>query len=412
VLEALTKAIDELLAVDVRALTDAEVHDLAVGLQRLRSRLAAASAKVTSSWDARRTLADDGSKSPSARLARECAMAPDSTAADIGRARKLRTMPATAAAFADGSLSVDYVDLLTRANSGDARPLFTRDEELLVNLIREMRFSTAKRTVAYWRTTADDVSDKKRADRQIGRRHGCADRTFQGGIHVSAFLPRVAGTAFFEEFHRIERQLFEQDLAEARREHGDDALAHLRRTGAQRGADALIIMAERSATTPEGGRKPAPLFTVLVGYETFAGRICELEDGTVVHPAELRAFLADADIERIVFAGPKRVIEVGERTRFFTGALRRAIQVRDRHCQDESGCDEPISRSEVDHKDEFEDGGLTTQENGALKCGSHNRRKHRMKHLGPPNKPSPQQRLDELRQRLRAAALTEPFDSS
>ena len=199
------------------------------------------------------------------------------------------------------------------------------------------------------------------------------------------------------------------DLAQARRLHPDDPIAHLARTGAQRGADALVIMAERSASTLQGARKPAPLFTVLVGYETFAGRICELEDGTVVEPSELREFLADADIERIVFAGPSRVIDVGARTRFFTGALRRAIQVRDRHCQDPSGCDEPITRSEVDHKHEYEDGGLTTQANGQLDCRFHNRRKHH----GPPNKPSSgHERLDELRRRLTAAALTEPYDTS
>ena len=339
-------------------------------------------------------------------------MDPDTTASEIRRARKLRTMPVTAAAFADGALSVDYVDLLARANSGEARALFAIDERMLVNLVQPMRFSSAKRTVAYWRGSAADQTETTRAERQAARRHGCADRTFQGGVHVSAFLPRVAGTGFYDEFHRIERELFEQDLAEARRQYGDDALAHLGRTGAQRGADALILMAERSATSPEGGRKPAPLFTVLVGYETFAGRICELEDGTVVHPSELQEFLAEADIERIVFAGPSRVIDVGARTRFFTGALRRAIQVRDRHCQDPAGCDEPITRSEVDHEEEFEDGGLTTQENGRLKCGVHNRRKSRMKRRGPPNRPSAQQRLDELRRRLAAAALTEPFDSS
>jgi hypothetical protein len=409
-LEALTKAIDAVLAVDVQALTDAEVHDLTVGLQRQTSRLAAARAEASAAWDGRRLWAEDGSKSAGARLARECSMDPDTAKTEIRRARKLRSMPATVAALADGSLSIDYADLLARANSGEARSFFARDEEMLVNLLRPMRHATAKRTVAYWRSNADDESEKKRADRQTARRHGCADRTFKGGVHVSAFFPRVAGTAFYDEFHRLERQLFEKDLAEARRLHGDDAMAHLARTGAQRGADAMMLMAERSAIAPEGGRKPAPLFTVLVGYETFAGRVCELEDGTVVHPTELQQFLAEAEIERIVFAGPARVIEVGKRTRFFTGALRRAIQVRDRHCQDPSGCDEPITRSEADHIEEFEDGGFTTQDNGELKCGHHNRRKNRMKRRGPPNRPSAQERLDELRRRLTAAALMEPVE--
>jgi hypothetical protein len=411
-LEGLTRSIDELLAVDVRFLTDTQVHDLTIGLQHQAARLAAATANATDSWDARRVWAGDGSKSASARLARECAMDPQLASVEVRRARKLRTMPATAAALASGSLSVDYADLLARANTGQAAALFARDEQLLVNLIGSMRFATAKKTVAYWRSNADDENDKKRVDRQKSRRHGCADRTFNGGVHVSGFLPRVAGTAFFDEFRRIERQLFEADLGEARRLHPDDPMTHLARSGAQRGADAMVIMAERSASTPEGARKPAPLFTVLVNYETFAGRVCELEDGAVVQPSELREFLAEADIERIVFAGPSRVVDVGQRTRFFTGALRRAIQVRDRHCQDPSGCDEPISRIEVDHKEEFEDGGLTTQANGQLSCGFHNRRKHRTKHTGSPNHPSTGlERLEELRLRITAAALAEPFDT-
>ena len=50
--------------------------------------------------------------------------------------------------------------------------------------------------------------------------------------------------------------------------------ADLRRTPAQRRADALVEMARRSAALREQARPAEPLFTVLVGYETFAGRIC------------------------------------------------------------------------------------------------------------------------------------------
>jgi 5-methylcytosine-specific restriction endonuclease McrA len=94
-----------------------------------------------------------------------------------------------------------------------------------------------------------------------------------------------------------------------------------------------------------------------------------------VHPGRLIPHLADADIERIVFDGPSRVIDVGVRQRFFTGALRRAIEVRDRHCQHPSGCDVPAQRCEIDHVVPYSRGGLTTQDNGECQCGVHNRRK-------------------------------------
>lgn len=368
-----------MLSVDVDRLPDAALHELTVGLRAELDRLIAAAAQCTAAWDQRRCWADDGSKSAGARLARECGLDPTLAGRHVRVARRLRGMPATARALADGSLSWDKASLLAWANTPADRGFLLRDEQMLVDRLRDMRFSPAKRVITYWRSLAADASERDRFDRQRAQRHCSVDRTFGGGIHISGHLPAVEGTAFYDQFHRLERELFVVDKRQAVADHGDAWAAHMPRTAAQRKADALVLMAERAATAPVPGRAPKPLFTVLVGYETFHGAICELEDGTVVHPSTLLPHLLDAEIERVVFAGPSRVIEVGARTRFFGGGLRRAIQVRDRHCQHPSGCDEPISRSEVDHLVEHEDGGLTTQENGELKCGAHNRHKHRTK---------------------------------
>ena len=135
---------------------------------------------------------------------------------------------------------------------------------------------------------------------------------------------------------------------------------------------ALVEMATRSKTTPSNGTRPRPLYTVLVGYETFAGRLCELDDGTVIAPEFLLGDLSKADIERVVFDAPDRVLSVSQRRRF-TGALRRAIQVRDRHCQHPSGCDVPSSDCDVDHIVPWPLGRDTSQSNGRLACTSHNR---------------------------------------
>lgn len=61
------------------------------------------------------------------------------------------------------------------------------------------------------------------------------------------------------------------------------------------------------------------------------------------------------------------------RKRTFTGALRRLVEVRDRHCQHASGCDEPIDRCDVDHAPPYARGGLTSLDNGQLPCRAHNR---------------------------------------
>ena len=47
-----------------------------------------------------------------------------------------------------------------------------------------------------------------------------------------------------------------------------------------------------------------------------------------------------------------------------SGALRRAIQVRDRHCQHPSGCDEPADRCDVDHTVPVSQNGRTDQFGG------------------------------------------------
>jgi hypothetical protein len=73
-----------------------------------------------------------------------------------------------------------------------------------------------------------------------------------------------------------------------------------------------------------------------------------------------------------VFESPSRVVDVGPTRRFFRGALRRAIEVRDRTCFHPT-CDEPPDRAEIDHIVEAHRGGLTTQANGRLGCVFHNR---------------------------------------
>ena len=135
------------------------------------------------------------------------------------------------------------------------------------------------------------------------------------------------------------------------------------------------------------GVQPRPLITVLVG-EAALEHLCELASGTVIAPGLIVPLLSKADIERVVFDGPDRVIGMS-RERSFTWALRRAIEVRDRHCRHPCGCDEPADNCDVDHITPHSEGGPTSQENGTLECHPHNRdaKKHNAKPKPPP--PSP-----------------------
>jgi len=188
-----------------------------------------------------------------------------------------------------------------------------------------------------------------------------------------ATLDPVSGEIVDTTLRLIERELFEADWAEAKaRLDREPTVLDLQRTPAQRRADALVEMATRARTAPEGGRRPAPLFTVMVGLETFLGPILELFNRTVLTPGTAASHLTEADVERVVFDTPSRVIDVGAQCRFFTGALRHAIEVRDRTCFHPS-CDEVPDRPQIDHIHEASKGGPTTQVNGRFGCGFHNR---------------------------------------
>ncbi|HEV3364067.1 MAG TPA: hypothetical protein VG795_07985, partial [Acidimicrobiia bacterium] len=128
-----------------------------------------------------------------------------------------------------------------------------------------------------------------------------------GRWFLDGLLDPIGGSAVAEALRRIEDELFDAEWAAAREQLGEGVTAaDLDRTPAQRRADALVEMARRAGAVPGGARMPEPLFSVLVGYETFAGRICELADATVVSPGSLLAWLTEACVERVVFDGPDR----------------------------------------------------------------------------------------------------------
>jgi hypothetical protein len=207
---------------------------------------------------------------------------------------------------------------------------------------------------------------------------------------LRAVLDPVAAVAVDEELHRLEHQLYLTDQTNDSNGAG--------RTPRQRSADALVEMATRSATT-QGGRRPRPLISVLVG-ETMFAHTCELTAGTVLTAGEIVPLLADADIERIIFEAPDRIISTSQR-RTFTGALRRAIEIRDRRCTHHSGCRTVAARCDIDHITPVPDGALTSYDNGRVLCSTHNRR--------PDKRNAPPRRR---RRRRRRSAPTDGHDTT
>jgi hypothetical protein len=396
-IDELAGVIDSLLDVDPAGLTDDELHELVTTIQRQRHRLAAVAAEAISAWDRRMVWADNGARSAATRLANDTSASTSSTGVEIRRARQLRSMPATAAALAAGELSPDHVDLLAKANRPWRNASFADHEATLVEQCKVLRFYDARKMVDYWCVRADADAAEDRAERQRNAAHLDVSSTLDGTVVINGLLDPIGGSIVSDELTRLERELYLADQRDG-----------VTRTSSQRRAAALVVMATRSATAPAGGRRPRPLFTVLVGDETMS-QLCELSNGTVVTPGSIFRYAGDAELEVVLFDGPSTVVSVSHR-RTFTGALRRAVQVRDRHCQHTSGCDVPADDCDIDHVVPHAADGPTSQFNGKAECHPHNRNPDRHDHGGVPRPSRPVDRLDEIRCRLRWKFLREESD--
>jgi Domain of unknown function (DUF222) len=385
-LRALAAAVDEALAGDPAGWSDESLAVAMVEMRRQQARLAAAVVEATAAFDARRAWADDGSRGAADWIAARARLPRREVRADLRLGRRLRAMPATRAALRAGQIGQAHAHRLAGlAGNPRTAAAFAEGEALLVRNATAMRHDDFERTCDHWRDAADPDGPERRLARDHELRRVDLATGLDGVGHLDGYLTATGNAVVGGALERLEAELFRADWAEARARHGDAAtLADLLRTPAQRRHDALVEMAERAMTAPAGGKRPRPLITVMVGYETFAGRVCELADGTVVAPGMLADLLGRDDtlIERVVFAGPNRITDISH-ARTFHGALRRALDVRDRRCGHPT-CDVPAHRCEGDHVMAWSQGGLTTQENGQLRCGFHNRWRYRNPDVHPP----------------------------
>jgi hypothetical protein len=370
----LAAAIDALGAVEPAVLGGGESM---VELHRQLERLAAVTTRAVAAFDAGRGWEADGARTASAWLAVRCRMPVGSARRRVQLGRALRHMPVAEAAWLAGAVGEAQVGLLAGARTRGTESCFGRDEALLVQQARTLDYRAFARALAYWAQLADPDGTDRSAEAQHGARRLHLSQSFKGSWVLDGLFDPINGAVLAQALGAIEQELFEADWAEARSRFGEAVrTSQLARTPAQRRADALVEMARRAMASPAGARMPEPLFTVLVGYETFAGRICELADHTVVAPGALVRWLDRAWVERVVFDGPDRVTNVGVRRRVFTGATRRAVEVRDGECFHPT-CEVPAERCQIDHVQPWATGGLTVESNGRVACGFHNRERPR-----------------------------------
>ena len=365
----LSEAIDELIGGGAQACADGEAI---VELHRQLDRLDAFLVATIAVFDKAQAWQADGAQSAAAWLSTRCRLPRGMARSRVRLGRDLRALPVCETAWMGGEIGHAHVAAIAAVRRPETDEALRRDEKLLVDNAKRLRFEAFRTTVAYWHQLADADGIEDEEARHRARRAVYLAESFNGTWLGKLTLDPISGTIFADELRRLERELLEAEWAGARERTGrEPTVADLGRTPAQRRADALVEMATRSKMAPPGARRPAPLFSVLVGYETLHGRICELAVGTVIAPGALVPWLDEAYIERAVFGLDGRV-EVSATARLYTGATRRALELRDRTCTHEL-CDQPADDCQGDHIIPYSAGGPTTQDNGQLSCSYHNR---------------------------------------
>jgi hypothetical protein len=365
---ALTRAIDDLAAADPQVFSDPES---VVELHRQLARLEAVVTRCSAGFEASGVWADDGARSALSWVSTSTRLPKSTVRRRLRLGRQLRSLPVAEAAWLAGEIADSHVDALARMRSARTEEALGRDEEELVGHARELPFSEFSRVLSYWAYRADPDGAEQAAEAQRDSRDAYLEQSFGGMYFGRLSLDPISGTIVRNELEAIYEELFAADWAGAKeRLDRDPTVFDLGRSPGQRRADAFVEMATRSASAHPLSRPPRALFTVVCGEARFRDT-CELSNRTVVTPGSLAPHVAEADIERVMFKSPTRA-EVGERTRLFKGATRRAVEVRDGECA-HPFCDKPAEQCQVDHIVPFSQGGLTTQENGRLLCEFHNR---------------------------------------
>jgi hypothetical protein len=367
----LRAAIDDYLATPASLRCDPETI---IFMEREMNRLSCGMSESVAEFDQWREWGRDGALSATAWIGTACHLPKKEARAQLRRGKALAGLPLAAAAWRNGDIGPAQIDVLVKAKRPVTEDALAGAEPSLVQAGIDMKFASFCAVVAYWEQMADQDGTDEAALARQARRDAYLVPSPDGYLGQMNF-DVIGGAIVAKEHKRITDELFEADWAEAKERLGRDPhVDDLARTPAKRRADAMIEMAIRSASTPAGAQRPEPLFSVLIGYETLWGRISRLEQGPVVAPGSLLAWLDEASFERIIF-GPDKRGECSKTARFFTGATRRVIETRDLECQHEF-CDLSAEKCQIDHIVPHSQGGLTTQENGQVLCGRHNRMRY------------------------------------
>jgi len=332
-------------------------------LRELQERLDAEMVRCVAGWDAAAAWAEGTALGPKSWLASRARMTRPEADRLLKSARLVRDHEGTAVALAAGEVTARQVESLAVAarQRGDA---YAQHETTLLHAARTVEVQDFPRFTCRWRELADDERSARDAAFAFARRGFTLSPTI-GGSALSGFLDPEASAI-------VSRGL--EALQPPDPIHG----AEPPRSRAQRFADVLVLMAERSqgGTLPDS--RPIAGVDIVVDHKILTrhplveldGLRCDIEGFGPIPRVTAERLTCDCALSRVVMRGRSEIVDYGRRTRVIPRRLRRLVRLRDDHCQF-PGCREPAQWCDVHHLRHWLDGGETNLDNLALLCRRH-----------------------------------------
>ena len=356
----------------------------------------------------------DGHRSAKAHARHVLKISPEEAGRRFQVSRALRDLPEVAAALRSGRIGLDHVQVVARvwANPRVTNKVPARQEKFL-RWADEESFDDFKSKMLDWERTTDlDGGFKDNLRNHDNRNVRFVHHDLEKIWDLSGHFASDQGARMREILDHYVELLWKADWAEARDRLGDAAtIADLKRTDAQRRADALTRIFDDAAGAPADTSAPAIVHNIVWSAEAYLGLAellatdaaaldthwsasltdqkvqrrqwcdpdryrCSTLDGVPLEPVEQFFSSLANEIRRVVVSTKGVVIDLGRKARLFTGSARLAAQLQSPHCI-WPGCGHPTNRCEVDHLHEYGKGGPTNPDNGAPLCGFHNRWKQK-----------------------------------
>ncbi|MEZ5408596.1 MAG: DUF222 domain-containing protein [Acidimicrobiales bacterium] len=383
-------------------------------LEQAHRRLGAARIDNLARVEAERLHRLDGHRSVKAHARHGLKISPEEASRLVKAAHTLRDLPEVAAALRSGRIGLDHVQILARvhANPRIKEKVPARQDKFL-RWADEESFDDFRIKVLDWERATDldgGFRDNKRNhdNRNVRLVHNSLEGTWELSGHFAA----DQGVRVWEIFDHFIDAEWRTDWAAAREKRGESAtISDLKRTDAQRRADAFVRMCNDAAGAPPGTGAPRIVHNIVWSAETYRAMVellgsddaardthwsatltdpkaqrglwcnpdtyrCSTLDGVPLEPVEQFFSSLANEIRRVIVNTKGVVIDLGRKARLFTGSARHAAQLQSPHCV-WPGCDHPTTRCEVDHLHDYNNGGPTDPANGAPLCGFHNRWKQK-----------------------------------